>query len=196
MRDLRRARSDLPRFGDGARNGASVSARISSAGVTAAASRSARRVPERHRPGEAQHVTGLGAALGHLRVAGEAVEDHLLRRAVSGQDRQHVLVRVPVVDHQRLACLLGDLDVRPEPVSLHLRRGVVPVVVQPGLTDRPDLRQRGQPRRSRPAPRRDRPAESAAPPSRSGGWPPPRTRRGTRPRSLPPTVTTARRSRL
>jgi hypothetical protein len=50
------------------------------------------------------------------------------------------------VDHERLADLLGDIDVRAEPVALQLRRGIVPVVVEPGLTDRSDLREGRQPR--------------------------------------------------
>ena len=58
---------DLPRFGAGVRNGASVSARISPAGMTAAASRSCgalANVTAR----EAEHVARLRAPLGQLRV--------------------------------------------------------------------------------------------------------------------------------
>ena len=154
------------------------------------------RVPERDRPGEAQHVAGRRAALGQFRVAGVTVEDHLLRRSVRGQDRQHVLVRIPVVDHQRLAGLLGDLDVRPEPVALHFRRrrcrGSNPARSRrrPGPAAAPPAA------RSRPARHPARRRSWRRPPSRSGGWRRPRIRRGTRPRNLPPTVTTARHSRL
>jgi len=116
----------LPRCGMGVRNGASVSTRSRSAGAAAAASRSA------------------GAPLDHRGITGEAVEHHPFRRALGLQDGQHVVVRVPVVDHQRLAGLLGYVNVRAEPVPLHLRGGVVPVVVEAGLADRAHLRQRGQ----------------------------------------------------
>ena len=80
-----------------------------------------------------------------LGVARVTVEDHLLGGPVRGQDGQHVVVRVAVVDHQRLASLLGDVDVRPEPVPLDGRRCAVPVVVEPSLADSADLRQRGEP---------------------------------------------------
>jgi len=53
-------------------------------------------------------------------------------------------VRVPVVDHQRLAGPLGDLDVLAEPPALHVGGGVVAVVVQAGLADGDDPRQRGE----------------------------------------------------
>ena len=103
-----------------------------------------RRVAERQHAREAEQVAGRHAALGQLGVAGETVEDHRLRRAFLGQDAQDVLVRVPVVDHQRLGGLLGQRDVRAEPVLLDVVGRVVPVVVETGLADRPDLGQRGQ----------------------------------------------------
>ena len=51
------------------------------------------------------------------------MEDHLLRGALAAQDRQHVVVRVPVVDHQRLAHPLGQVDVPGERLGLHGRAG-------------------------------------------------------------------------
>jgi len=59
---------------------------------------------------------------------------------------RHVFVRVAIVDHQRLARPLGDLDVRAEPVPLQPWRRALPVVVQPGLADRTNLRQPREPR--------------------------------------------------
>ena len=45
-----------------------------------------------------------------------------VRRALLGQHPQHVVVRLAVVDHQRLAGALGDLDVRAEARVLVVRR--------------------------------------------------------------------------
>ena len=64
------------------------------------------------------------------------MEHHPRRRALLRQDAQHVGVRLAVVDHQRLAGALGDLDVLTEPPALHVGRGVVAVVVQARLADR------------------------------------------------------------
>ncbi len=62
----------------------------------------------------------------------------LLRRPLVRQHAQHVGVRVPVVDHQRLAHPLGQIDVPAEVLLLLGRRRAVPVVVQPGLADGDD----------------------------------------------------------
>ncbi len=74
------------------------------------------------------------------------MEDHAVRRPrrVLGQDRQHVLVRLPVVDHHGLARRPRDLDVRAEPVPLDRAGRPVTVVVEAGLADRHHLRRRGQ----------------------------------------------------
>ena len=104
----------------------------------------------------------------------------------SAEDVEHVIVRVPVVDHQRLAGRLAISMCARNHSRWTLRRRAVPVVVQAGLADRAHLRQRGQRRRSRPGPRpgrRDRPARWR---SRSGGSPPPRRRRRARRRTPPP----------
>ena len=133
----------LPRLGTGVRNGASVSARMQlrRGGRGGVAERL--RVGERDVAGERHHVTGLGALLDHGHVAGEAVEHHPVRRALLLQDAQHVGVRLPVVDHQRLAGPLRDLDVLAEPPALDVGLGVVAVVVEPGLADRDDARPGG-----------------------------------------------------
>ncbi len=102
------------------------------------------RVGERHVARERHHVTGLGALLDHRHVTGEAVKHHPGRRSLLRQQAQHVGVRLPVVDHQRLAGALGDLDVLPEPPALDVGRGMVAVVVQPGLPDSDHPRLPGQ----------------------------------------------------
>ena len=63
------------------------------------------------------------------------MEDDLLGCALLAQDAQHVVVGVAVVDHQRLADPLGQVDV---PAEVHLlvdRLGAVPVVVEARLAD-------------------------------------------------------------
>jgi hypothetical protein len=64
------------------------------------------------------------------------VQDHRLGGALGVEHLQHLPVRVPVVDDQRLAVALGDRDVRPE---ADLLRGPALVAgaerVQPGLAD-------------------------------------------------------------
>src|SRR5215469_2113837 len=44
-------------------------------------------------------------------------------------------MRVAVMNHQRLAYLLGNVDVRAEPLELYVVRCVIPVKVQPGLAN-------------------------------------------------------------
>ena len=56
---------------------------------------------------------------GQRRVAREAVEDRAVRGAVGQQDLDDLVVRVPVVDLQREAQLLGQRDVRAERLALH-----------------------------------------------------------------------------
>ncbi len=74
------------------------------------------------------------------------MEDHLPRRALVGKDAQHVAVRLTVVDDQRLARLLGEADVRAEPLLLHAALRPVAVIVEARLADRAHLRQTGQAR--------------------------------------------------
>ncbi len=74
------------------------------------------------------------------------MEDDTIRCAATSQNVEHVFVRVAIVDHQRLARPLGDLDVRAEPVPLQPWRRAVAIVIKAGLADRPDLRQRCEPR--------------------------------------------------
>ena len=175
----------LAAMGIGVRNGASVSASSWPGGATAAASRSCAALLNVTLPAKLHHIAGVRAALGQLGVAGEAVEDHLLRRALLGQDAQHVLVRVPIMDHHRLAGLLG-----------HARcaRGTTPAARQsarrPG-SGRARSRRPPAPAGSAassailpaPAVRRRRPPW----PSRSGGSPPP-PRRRRRPRCHAPSA--------
>ena len=93
---------------------------------------------------------------GHRRVPGEAVEDRALGRALLGEHPQHVVVRVAVVDLQRLAgaawpgrCAGGTTPpARPRP------SGAGAEVVEAGLADDADPRVAGQRARSRRAPRR------------------------------------------
>jgi hypothetical protein len=50
------------------------------------------------------------------------VEDDARGRTLVVQDSQDVVVRVPVVDHQRLAQALGEVDVPPERAFLGVPR--------------------------------------------------------------------------
>ena len=74
------------------------------------------------------------------------MEDHPLRCALLDQHPQHVLVGVAVVDDQRRPGALGDGDVRPERLLLQAASvgALGPEVVQPGLPDRHDRRERRQ----------------------------------------------------
>ncbi|OLT34251.1 hypothetical protein BJF82_11395 [Kytococcus sp. CUA-901] len=104
------------------------------------------RVLEGHRAGEAEQVSALHALPGHADVAAEAVHHRLLRCPLLGEDPQHVLVGVPVVDLQRPAQLLGLRDVPAEGLDLHtppLRRGAE--VVEPRLPHHPDALTASQP---------------------------------------------------
>lgn len=102
-------------------------------------------VLERHVPREAHVEAAPGAFGGEREIAGEAVHDDPVRCALFIQDGQHVGVGVAVVDHQGLAAALGDLDVGPEGRLLGGPAGLVgAVVVQAGLAERGDPRQRGQ----------------------------------------------------
>ena len=71
-------------------------------------------VLERDVAGEGHVPAVLGAEPGHLGVAGEAVEHGALGGADPEQGRDHLGVRVPVVDLQGEVVLLRDLDVRLE----------------------------------------------------------------------------------
>ncbi len=139
----------LPRCGTGVRYGASVSASISSAGATSAASRRASAFLNVTLPAKLITYPASAHSRRHRRVAGEAVKYHAIGRPRTrlGQDRQDVRVRLAVVDHQRLPGPPGDLDVRAEPLALHGRVRPVAVVVEAGLADRHHpgrLRQRGE----------------------------------------------------
>ena len=66
-------------------------------------------------------------------------------RALLLEDAQHVVVGVAVVDLQRLAGALGQVDVPAERILLHPNAlGPGAVVVEPGLADHPHPRVRGQ----------------------------------------------------
>src|SRR5204862_3687936 len=64
----------------------------------------------------------------------EAVQDHGARE--TGEQRRSVRVGVAVVDHDRLAELCRELELRGEEVSLRFARGPVTVEVEAGLADR------------------------------------------------------------
>ena len=68
----------------------------------------------------------------------EAVEDHGAREA--GEDGRGVRVGGARVDHDGLAVRLGEREQRLEEAELGVVRGVVPVVVEPGLADGDGLR--------------------------------------------------------
>src|SRR5215472_10700813 len=53
-------------------------------------------------------------------------------------------MRVAVMNHERLAYLLGNVDVRAEPLELYVMRCVIPVKIQPGLADGAYFRPRRQ----------------------------------------------------
>ena len=91
------------------------------------------------------------------------MQDHGLRGALGVQHAQHVGVRVPVVDDQRLAVPLGDRDVRPE-AGLLRRPALVAGAegVQPGLADPAHPSAARPAPRSRAAPRPDRRSRGAS----------------------------------
>ena len=73
------------------------------------------------------------------------MEDHSRRCALGAQHVEHLGVGVAVVDHQRLAGALGEVDVPGEGVALGGRLGAAvqlarPVQVEAGLADRDDAR--------------------------------------------------------
>jgi hypothetical protein len=103
------------------------------------------RVLERDVPGEAHEEPAPRALLRERRVPREAVEHDAVGRAVGVEDRQDVLVGVPVVDDERLAALLRDRDVRAERALLRGPAVLVGAeVVEPGLPEGRDARQRGE----------------------------------------------------
>ena len=70
---------------------------------------------------------------------------HDALRPVFPEDVHHVAVRLAVVDRDRQAVLCGELELLHENLLLpRARAGVLPVVVEPDLTDRDDLRVRKQ----------------------------------------------------
>ena len=172
-----------PRYGTGVRYGASVSTSICSGGVSAAASRRFAGAAERDRPGEAEVVAAAHALGGELGVTGEAVQHHRVRRALVVEHPQHVVVRLTVVDDQRLAVPLGDGDVRPETRLL----GGPPVRRRCGTCPARSRRCRGpgagrRAPRSRAAPRPDR---RAGAPRWGAGRPRPAPHGAGRPASAP-----------
>ena len=56
-----------------------------------------------------------------------------------GQGRDHVLVRVAGVDHERQAGLASSRDVAAEAPLLTLARTIIPEIIEPGLADCDDL---------------------------------------------------------
>jgi hypothetical protein len=103
------------------------------------------RVLERDVPGEAHEEPAPRALLRERRVPREAVEHDAVGRAVGVEDRQDVLVGVPVVDDERLAALLRDRDVRAERALLRGPAVLVGAeVVEPGLPEGRHARQRGE----------------------------------------------------
>ena len=107
-------------------------------------------IGEAHRAGKTENPTGPHALPGHLRSGREAVEDHRLRGAFGAQHVEHFGVGVAVVDHQRLAGALGQVDMPGERFALVGRRRAPvqpsrPVQVNPRLADRHHPRVGGQP---------------------------------------------------
>ncbi|RRR99121.1 hypothetical protein EIW28_10240 [Glycomyces terrestris] len=95
-------------------------------------------------PGEAHEEPAPCALLRERGVAGEAVQHHAVGGAVGVEDRQDVLVRVPVVDDEGLAAALRDLDVGAEGALLRGPAGLVGAeVVEAGLAERGHARERG-----------------------------------------------------
>ena len=64
------------------------------------------------------------------------------------QDREHVIQRAPLVDHDREAHLVGERDLGAEPALLVRARRVVAEEVEPGLADRDHARVRARDRAS------------------------------------------------
>ena len=127
------------------RNGASVSTSSCPSGTRAAASRS---------PAAFLKVTGPAndstyPASTQVRAIAASPEKQwkttAVGRALLVQDAQDVVVRVPVVDHQRLAQALGEVDVPAERALLGVPGAVVPVVVETGLADGDHPRVGGEP---------------------------------------------------
>ena len=99
----------------------------------------AARVLEGEGAGEAEVVAAVDALASHGQVAREAVQDRVLGRALLLEDPQHVVVGVAVVDLQRLAETLGEVDVPAEAVLLDGDPlGTGAEVVEPGLADDAD----------------------------------------------------------
>ena len=101
------------------------------------------RVFERHDAAEADVQAERDGLPRELDAAGKAVHDAL--RPVFPQDVHHVAVRLAVVDRDGQAVLCGELELLHEDLFLpRARAGVLPVVVEPDLADRDDLRVREQ----------------------------------------------------
>ena len=103
----------------GVRYGASVSTSSRSSGVTASALRSGAAFLKVTVPAKLEVRPAVQAPAGERVVAGEAVHDPPLGRALLVDDAQHVVVGVAVVDDQGLVQPLGEVDVAPERLLLH-----------------------------------------------------------------------------
>ena len=106
-------------------------------------------IPEADRPGQAHHPAVVRAGSRHVGIGRKTVEDHFFGRTLGSEYVQYLGISVAVVDHQRLAGALGQVDVPRE--RLFLRRLVSaavqlarPVHVHARLTDRDDARVLGQ----------------------------------------------------
>ena len=98
-------------------------------------------VAKRDVAGERHDVTGIRAAASELGVTAETVEDHAIRCTFVRQHAEHVVVRVAVMDHERLAGRFRNRDVPTE--RLLLRLPPVPTrseVIEPRLPHRDNLR--------------------------------------------------------
>jgi hypothetical protein len=103
------------------------------------------RVLEGHRAGEGQVRASLEALCRELRITGEAVHHPTVRRPDLVNNRQHLSVRLAVVDHQGLVELVCQLDMATE--GTHLLGPAVgwrPEVIEASLTDRPNSHVGGQ----------------------------------------------------
>lgn len=64
-----------------------------------------------HSSSKTQKITAIYAFASNVSVTGEAMHDHGVRGALGRQDVEEVVVGLPVVDHQRFADPLGQIDV-------------------------------------------------------------------------------------
>src|SRR5436309_77000 len=97
-------------------------------------------MPIREAPAEPQLEPDRASALDDRRAIVEAMEYAAGGGSRCLQDREHVVARAALVDHERQAQLVGQRDLGSEPALLVLARGVVTIEIEPGLADGHDPR--------------------------------------------------------